>query len=215
MLKLITELTHDIKYICEGAEDGPKTFSIEGVFMQAEKKNRNGRVYPKEILMKEAKRYENEFVSTNRAMGELGHPDGPTVNLDRVSHLITSLKFEGNDIYGKAKLLDTPTGNIAKSLMKEGVRLGVSTRGMGSLEAKNGINFVKEDFMLAAVDIVADPSAPDAFVNGIMESKSWVWDNGILREVDIQKAKEIIQNAPRRELAEAKLQVWKKFIRSL
>lgn len=215
MLKLITELTHDVQYICEGTAGGAQSHFIEGVFMQAEKKNRNGRVYPKEILMREAKRYENEFVSTSRAMGELGHPDGPTVNLDRVSHLITNLRFEGNNIYGKAKLLDTPTGNIAKSLVKEGVRLGVSTRGMGSLEAKNGVNFVKEDFMLAAVDIVADPSAPDAFVNGIMESKSWVWDNGILREVDIQRAKEIIEKTPRRDLAEAKLQVWKKFIRSL
>ena len=213
-IKLITELTHDIRVLNEG-KDGSDAYFIEGIFMQAEKKNRNGRVYPRDILMKEAQRYTQEFVSTNRAMGELGHPEGPTVNLDRVSHLITKLDVNEDNIVGKAKILETPTGNIAKSLLKEGVKLGVSTRGMGSLRERNGVNVVQPDFMLAAVDIVADPSAPDAFVNGIMEGKEWVWQNGHLKEVRIDTYRKRISKANRRNLEEVKLQVWKDFLRNL
>ena len=167
---LITEVNDNVNLVTEEV-NGEKQYHIDGIFMQAEQKNRNGRVYPKKTLMKEVQRYNNEYVKTNRAMGELGHPDGPQLNLERVSHLIKELRVDGNDIYGRAKILDTPYGKIVKDLVKEGVKIGVSSRGMGSLKQVNGINEVQEDFNLAAVDIVADPSAPDAFVEGIMEGK--------------------------------------------
>jgi hypothetical protein len=212
-VKLITEVTQDVDVVCE-SKDGDEQLYIEGIFMQSEKMNRNGRIYPKDTLVKEATRYNKEFVQTHRAMGELGHPEGPSVNLDRVSHLITKLESRDNDVYGKAKLLETPTGKIAKSLIKEGVKLGVSTRGMGSIHRKDGANIVGEDFMLAAVDIVADPSAPDAFVNGIMEGKEWVWQNGALKEVQIESYKNQINSSQsKKELEENILRVWNHFLR--
>ena len=182
-MKLITEEISDVKFITEGKGSKKKMY-IEGVFLQGDLKNRNGRMYPVQTLAKEVNRYNEAFVAKGRALGELGHPDGPTVNLDRVSHKITSLRQEGNNFVGKAQLLETPMGKIAKSLLDEGVTLGVSSRGVGSLrESSNGCKVVGEDFMLAtAADIVADPSAPDAFVSGIMEGKEWVWEGGILRE---------------------------------
>jgi len=180
--------------------------------MMAEDVNRNNRMYPLDELVREAKRYNEEMVIPGRAMGELNHPQGPTVNLDRVSHMIKDLKVEGNDIIGKAKLLDTPMGNIAKNLVTEGAQLGVSSRGMGSLEEKGGVNYVKDDFMLSAVDIVADPSAPGAFVNGIMEGKEWVWDNGTIKEKVIDGYRDIIQKASIKELEEKSLFLWKDFL---
>ena len=215
MLKLMTEHLSFIDYLIEKKENGVKEYFIEGIFMQAEKKNRNGRMYPESILMKEAKRYQNEYVKQGRAMGELGHPEGPTVNLERVSHLIESLKKDGNNIIGKAKILETPYGKIVKNLMDGGVKLGVSSRGMGTLKQKNGINEVQKDFMLSAIDIVADPSAPDAFVNGIMEGKAWVWENGILKEQDLNSYCSMINKASReskQELEEKKLDVFKNFL---
>ena len=195
-MKLITETTEDIKLIKENVEGGPDNYYISGVFMQAEQKNRNGRVYPKSVLMIEVKYYNDNFVNGKRAFGELGHPEGPTVNLERVSHIITDLHENGNDIIGKAKIMDTPMGKIVKNLLDEGAQLGVSSRGMGSLEEKNGEKIVSDDFMLAAVDIVADPSAPNAFVDGIMEGKEWVWDNGIIKEATIEKYKKNISKTP-------------------
>ena len=191
---LITEQNDQLDYLTEEDEKGGKNYFIEGIFMQSEQKNRNGRIYDKKVLFNEAKRYDKEYVKANRAMGELGHPNGPTVNLERVSHKITELRYEGNDVYGKAKILETPYGKIVKNLMDDGVKLGVSTRGMGSLEEKNGVKYVGKDFMLAAVDIVADPSAPDAFVDGVMEGKEWVWNNGILKEQEIQCYKACLCN---------------------
>ncbi len=186
-MKLITESIEDIQILTE-EKDGKKTLYIEGVFLQGEIKNRNGRIYPFGVLQKEVERYSEEYVRAGRALGELGHPDGPTVNLDRVSHKITSLKAEGTNFIGKARILDTPMGSIAKNLLGEGVKLGVSSRGMGTLKEENGVKYVSDDFMLAtAADIVADPSAPDAFVNGIMEGKEWVWEGGLLRERQIQE----------------------------
>lgn len=180
-MKLISEFTEqDLQCIVEKKENGEKDFVIEGVFAQCDQKNRNGRVYPKPIMEKAVNTYVDQQVSKNRAVGELNHPEGPTVNLDKVSHLIKDLKFEGNDVVGKAQILDTPMGKIVKGLLEGGVQLGVSTRGMGSLEQKNGAMYVKDDFILSTVDIVQDPSAPDAFVNGIMEGVDWVWNNGIL-----------------------------------
>ena len=184
-MKLITEMYDDYQIISE--EDG-KNMKIQGVFMQAETKNRNGRIYPLGVLEKEVKRYNKELVEKKRAFGELGHPDGPTVNLDRVSHIIEELVPEGNNIIGKAKILDTPNGKIVKELLNSGAKLGVSSRGMGTLEKKGNANYVKDDFYLAtAADIVADPSAPQAFVEGIMEGKEWIWDNGILKESEVAK----------------------------
>jgi len=184
-MKLITETYDDYEILIEGKG---KDMKIQGVFMQAETKNRNGRVYPLSVLQKEVTRYNKELVSKNRAFGELGHPDGPTVNLDRVSHMIEELVPEGNNIIGKAKILDTPNGKIVKELLNSGAKLGVSSRGMGTLEKKGNANFVKDDFYLAtAADIVADPSAPQAFVEGIMEGKEWIWDNGILKESEVAK----------------------------
>ncbi len=193
-MKLFTEQVEDVKYITEGKSD--KSLFIEGVFLQSNLKNRNGRIYPKEIMEKEVSRYINESVDRKRAFGELGHPEGPTINLDRVSHMIVSLKESGDNYIGKAKIMDTPQGNIVKNLIKEGAKLGVSSRGMGSIKEQNGVSVVQEDFYLAtAADIVADPSAPDAFVNGIMEGKEWVWDNGILHESEIATMETNIKNA--------------------
>jgi len=212
---LITEHTDEIEFLKEEKKDGTKDYSIKGVFMQSEVQNRNGRIYPKKVLMDEAKRYMKEYVKPNRAMGELGHPSGPTVNLERVSHLIKELKFEGNDVVGTAKILDTPYGKIVKNLMDEGTKLGVSTRGMGSLEEKDGVKMVKEDFMLSAVDIVADPSAPDAFVDGIMEGKVWVWENGVINERQISSYQDAVRKASSRELEEVKLEVFEQFMSEL
>ena len=208
---LITEVNDNVKLVTEEV-NGERQYHIDGIFMQAEQKNRNGRVYPKKTLMKEVQRYNNEYVKTNRAMGELGHPDGPQLNLERVSHLIKELRVDGNDIYGRAKILDTPYGKIVKDLVKEGVKIGVSSRGMGSLKQVNGINEVQEDFNLAAVDIVADPSAPDAFVEGIMEGKEWGWENGILTARRIESYKKQIKSASKSNLEEAKLYAFADFL---
>jgi hypothetical protein len=185
-MKLIAEYNEqNLECIVEKKEDGTKKYAIEGVFMQSESKNRNGRIYPKKIMENAVSKYVDEQVSQNRAVGELNHPEGPTVNLDKVSHLITDLRWEGNDVVGKASILDTPMGQIVKGLLEGGVNLGVSTRGMGSLESRGGAMYVKEDFTLSTVDIVQDPSAPNAFVNGIMEGVEWVWRNGILTSQEI------------------------------
>ena len=202
-MKLIREEVEAVEVLTE-EKNGKKHFYIQGPFLQGDVKNRNGRIYESNILAKEVGRYNEQYISKNRAMGELGHPDGPTVNLDRVSHKITSLKQEGSNFIGRAKILETPMGRIAGALLNDGVTLGVSSRGMGSLVNRNGVNYVGEDFMLAtAADIVADPSAPDAFVQGIMEGKEWVWDNGLLKECDIQNVKNRINNAPSNRLNEA------------
>jgi hypothetical protein len=216
-MKLITEINEEVKVLTEESDSGSKNFYIEGVFMQAEQKNRNGRVYPVGVLQKEANRYIQEYVMKNRAYGELGHPDGPTINLERVSHMIKELRQEGNDFYGKAKIMDTPYGNIVKNLIAEGACVGVSTRGMGSLEERSdGTRVVKDDFYLAtAADIVADPSAPDAFVRGIMEGKEWVWDNGIIKEVEIAKFKETIKKSSKKNLEENMLRTFNKFMSKL
>lgn len=214
-MKLITENIQDINILVEETA-GKKHLYIEGVFLQSEVKNRNGRVYPFNILNREVERYTEQYVKTGRALGELGHPDGPSVNLDRVSHRIVELRSQGSDFYGKARILETPLGNIAKSLLEEGVKLGVSSRGMGSLEERNGTNYVRDDFMLAtAADIVADPSAPDAFVNGIMEGKEWIWDNGILREHQIAKYHRYISESTRKNLEERKLKSFEHFLSNL
>ena len=213
-MKLITETIEDVQILTE-ERDGKKLLYIEGVFLQGAIKNRNGRMYPFEVLDREVERYNEEYVRTKRALGELGHPDGPTINLDRVSHRITSLRAEGNNFIGKAQILDTPMGNIAKSLLGEGVQLGVSSRGMGSIEKREDVAVVRDDFMLTtAADIVADPSAPDAFVNGIMEGKEWVWDNGILKEREVAKYQRYI-NGSRRELEERTLKVFEDFLGKL
>ena len=213
-MRLITETTEDVKYIVEKNEEtGKKSHFIEGIFMQSETKNRNGRMYPKKTLMKEVSRYTKELVKSKRAMGELGHPEGPTLNLERVSHIITELKEDGDNVTGKAKVLDTPYGNIVKNLIDEGAQLGVSSRGMGSLKKNDdGVNEVQEDFMLAAVDIVADPSAPEAFVNGVMEGKEWIWENGILQPRIIEAYKRVITRADKGTIEEAKLLVFKHFL---
>jgi len=196
--------------------NGKRNYKIKGIFLQAEMKNRNGRVYPMEVLEKEVLRYNKEFINKKRAFGELGHPDGPTVNLERVSHMITKLHPDGKNFIGEAKIMDTPYGKIVKGLIDEGAQLGVSSRGMGSLIQRNGANYVKDDFYLAtAADIVADPSAPDAFVQGIMENKEWVWDNGVLVEKDIEAWKQEVRSAKQRALEEAKLKVFESFIRKL
>jgi hypothetical protein len=214
-MKLITESIEDIELIVEES-NGSKNLYIEGVFLQGDIKNRNGRVYPFSVLEKEVGRYNESYVVTGRALGELGHPDGPTVNLDRVSHKIVSLQAEGSNFRGKAQILSTPMGNIAKSLLESGVKLGVSSRGMGSIEERNGANYVRDDFMLAtAADIVADPSAPDAFVNGIMEGKEWVWDNGILKESKVAKYKRYISESTRKNIEERSLKVFEDFLFNL
>ena len=189
-VKLISEAVEEVEYITEEKDDGGKNYKIRGIFMQADIKNRNGRVYPMEVLDEEVKKYNEKFIQQNRAFGELGHPDGPTVNLERVSHMITSLKPDGKNFIGEAKIMDTPMGKIVKNLMDEGAKLGVSSRGMGSLRQKGGANVVSDDFYLAtAADIVADPSAPNAFVEGIMEGKEWVWNNGALVEAHVVELK--------------------------
>ena len=216
-MKLITEEISNVQIITEGKGANKKLY-IEGVFLQGDLKNRNGRVYPMETLSREVQRYNESFVSKGRALGELGHPDGPTVNLDRVSHKITSLVREGSNFKGKAQILNTPMGKIASSLLDEGVMLGVSSRGIGSLkEDRNGVKVVGEDFMLAtAADIVADPSAPDAFVQGIMEGKEWVWDGGILREkLAEQTQKRINTLVDQRRLEEHKLNLFNEFLSNL
>jgi hypothetical protein len=214
-MRLITENIEDIQILTE-EQDGKQHLYIEGVFLQSEIKNRNGRIYPFSVLEKEVGRYNEEYVTKGRALGELGHPDGPTVNLDRVSHRITSLKAEGKNFMGKARILETPMGNIAKSLLGEGVKLGVSSRGMGSIDRQESASYVMDDFMLAtAADIVADPSAPDAFVNGIMEGKEWVWDNGLLKEKHIAEMKAEIDNSSRFELEEKTLQAFERLISAL
>jgi len=202
-MKLIREEIETVQVITEES-NGKKTFHITGPFLQGDIKNRNGRIYESKILAKEVARYNEQYINKSRAMGELGHPDGPTVNLDRVSHKITSLKQEGSNFIGKAKILETPMGRIAGALLNDGVTLGVSSRGMGSLVQRNGANYVGEDFHLAtAADIVADPSAPDAFVQGIMEGKEWVWDNGLLKEQDVERVYNQITSAPASQLNEA------------
>ena len=214
-MKLITEQIEDVKLVTEGTGDDKKLY-IEGVFLQSELKNRNGRMYPFSVLEKEVNRYNEEYVKSKRALGELGHPDGPTVNLDRVSHRITSLKAEGNNFIGKAQILDTPMGKIAKSLLGEGVQLGVSSRGMGSIDKREDVNVVMDDFMLAtAADIVADPSAPDAFVNGIMEGKEWVWNNGILKETKVAKYQSYMNESTRADLEARTLKVFGDFLSGL
>ena len=215
-MKLISEEVSSAEYLVEEDKNGKKEYKIKGVFLQSNIKNRNGRVYPKEILMKEVKRYNKEFINKNRAFGELGHPDGPTVNLERVSHMIKKLYPDGDNFIGEAKIMDTPYGKIVKGLIDEGAQLGVSSRGMGSIVQRNGANYVKDDFMLApAADIVADPSAPAAFVEGIMEGKEWVWDNGLLVEKDIEAWKMEVINTKKRQLEEKKLEIFDSFIRKL
>ena len=215
-MKLITETIEDIDILTEANGKGGKDYKIRGVFMQADIKNRNGRVYPVGTLAKEVKRYTNEFINKKRAFGELGHPDGPTVNLERVSHMITSLTPEGKNFIGEAKIMDTPYGKIVKNLIDEGAQLGVSSRGMGSIQQSNGRGVVGKDFYLAtAADIVADPSAPDAFVEGIMEGKEWVWDNGVLKSKTVEEYKEEIERTKREELATVKSNIFKDFITKL
>lgn len=214
-MKLITESIEDIEVLVE-EKNGVKNLYIEGVFLQGDIKNRNGRVYPFDILEREVSRYNEHYVTAGRALGELGHPDGPTVNLDRVSHKIISLRSEGRNFVGKAQILSTPMGSIAKSLLESGVKLGVSSRGMGSMEERNGANYVRDDFMLAtAADIVADPSAPDAFVNGIMEGKEWIWDNGLLKEAKVAKYKKYISESAKKNIEEKSLKVFKDFMFNL
>src|SRR6056300_855046 len=215
-MKLITEEVSSAEYIVEEADNGKKNYKIRGIFMQADMKNRNGRIYPMETLQKEVNRYNKEFVQAKRAFGELGHPDGPTVNLERVSHMITSLTPEGKNFIGEAKIMDTPYGKIVKNLIDEGAKLGDSSRGMGSLENKGGSNYVKSDFYLAtAADIVADPSAPDAFVQGIMEGKEWIWDNGVLKEAEVNELKLQAESKERIARAEKNAQVFESFLKKL
>jgi len=212
-MKLIAEyVEQDIQCIVEKKENGDKSYAIEGVFAQAEQKNRNGRIYPRAIMEKAVDKYVTEQVQQKRAVGELNHPEGPTVNLDKVSHLITALEWKGNDVVGKAQILDTPNGKIVKGLLDGGVRLGVSTRGMGSLENKGGTMYVKDDFILNTVDIVQDPSAPAAFVNGIMEGVEWVWNNGVIEPQVIEEMETEIKNAPRTDLYETQVREFKNFL---
>ena len=215
-MKLISETLEDVKFLAEKDDSGKKNYKIKGIFMQGNIKNRNGRVYPVEVLKDEIDRYNEKFVSKKRAYGELGHPEGPTVNLDRVSHMVTSLKQDGSNFIGEAKVMDTPMGKIVKNIMDEGGTLGVSSRGMGSLEQKNGANYVKKDFMLAAAaDIVADPSAPNAFVQGIMEGKEWVWNNGLLKEVQMEEIVDDIQEGVRKKTPNIEALAFAKFLKKL
>ena len=213
-MRLISEEATNVEFLTEAKKDGSKNYFIEGIFLQSDTKNRNGRIYPKAILQKEAKRYTEKFINTKRAFGELGHPDGPTVNLERVSHMIEELQEVDSNFMGRAKILDTPYGKIVKNLIDEGARLGVSSRGMGSLKsAKDGIQEVQDDFYLAtAADIVADPSAPDAFVHGIMEGKEWIWDNGLLREQEIQEIKTKIEKSSRKDREQTLVNAFEDFI---
>ena len=214
-MKLITETVEDVQTLVESTKTGEKTYKLKGVMMESDTKNRNGRIYENRILSKETKRYVVEYVNKNRAMGELNHPSGPTVNLDRVSHLITSLRENGKQVIGEAKIIDTPMGKIVKNLIDAGAKLGVSSRGMGSLETRNGVNYVKEDFTLAAIDIVADPSAPNAFVDGILEGKEWIWNNGILVEKQISDYHKQLKRTPKRKLEENAIKLFSDFLRQL
>ena len=215
-MKLITEhLDEPLMYMTEANDKGEKSAIIEGIFMQAEGKNRNGRIYPKAILEKAVDKYVTDQVSKGRAVGELNHPDGPTVNLDKVSHRITELKWDGNNVMGKALILNTPMGQIVKGLMEGGVQLGVSSRGMGSLVRRNGVNMVGEDFILATVDIVQDPSAPEAFVNGIMEGVDWIWENGILKVQEIEQYETEIKEAKSADMSNVQMKVFKDFLSKL
>ena len=214
-MKLITEhLDNSVSYITE-EKNGKKNTIIEGIFMQAESKNRNGRIYPRYVMESAVNKYVTEQVSRGRAVGELNHPEGPTINLDKVSHRITELSWEGNNVMGKALVLDTPMGQIVKGLVEGGVQLGVSSRGMGSLVQRNGVAMVGEDFILATVDIVQDPSAPEAFVNGIMEGVEWIYHNGILKAQDVEKYETEIRRSSSSNLAEAQLKVWQDFLSKL
>ena len=215
-MKLIREEIETAKVTITEGKNGKKSHFIEGVFLQGEIKNRNGRMYPISTLQREAVNYNKKYIEKGRALGELGHPDGPTINLDRVSHLITSLKQEGNNYVGKARLLDTPMGNIAKNLIDEGVKLGVSSRGLGTIRERDGVKVVMDDFMLAtAADIVADPSAPDAFVNGIMEGKEWIYNNGSVQEQTVEQIKKRIDNAALNQMEEVKLSAFNQFLQQL
>ena len=214
-MKLISEYVDNNLKVIEEQKNGKKSLVIEGVFMQADQKNRNGRIYEKEILESAVKKYVKDQVSQGRAVGELDHPSGPQINLDKVSHKITELKFKGSDVYGKASILNTPMGKIVEGLLEGGVKVGVSSRGMGTLENKNGAMYVKDDFMLASVDIVQDPSAPSAFVNGVMEGVDWIWNNGILQPQEIEKIETEIKRAPAKGLPEAEMRAFKNFLSKL
>ena len=214
-MKLITEHLEAVNYITEANEKGEKNVFIEGVFMQAEQENRNKRIYHKNVLSEATAKYVKEQVKTGRAVGELNHPEGPQINLDKVSHRITSLKFEGNDVVGKALILDTPMGKIVKGLVEGGVKLGVSSRGMGTVERRENKSYVKDDFILNTIDIVQDPSAPSAFVEGIMEGVEWVWDNGLLKPQQIEEYETEIRKASSRRLSEAQENVWQDFLSNL
>ena len=215
-VKLFSEAVEEVEYITEAKENGGKNYKIKGIFLQADIKNRNGRVYPMEVLEKEVARYNKKFINEKRAYGELGHPDGPTVNLERVSHMVTELYPDGKNFIGEAKIMETPMGKIVKSLMDEGGKLGVSSRGMGSLDQKNGANYVRDDFYLAtAADIVADPSAPNAFVEGIMEGKEWVWNNGALLEAELVELKRKFDVKKRQRDAKVEALEFAKFLKKL
>ena len=216
-VKLITEQVQDVQILKEEDEKtGKKNYKLKGIFLQGDIKNRNGRVYPVEVLEKEVKRYNKEFIEQNRGYGELGHPEGPTVNLERVSHMVTSLERDGKNFIGEAKVMSTPMGKIVENIMDDGGKLAVSSRGMGSLEQKNGANYVKNDFYLAtAADIVADPSAPQAFVQGIMEGKEWIWNNGVLKEVEIAEIQEDIERNIRSRNANYQALAFAKFLKKL
>ena len=214
-MKLITEyVENDLSYLTE-EKDGKKHYVIEGIFMQADQKNRNGRIYPKAVMESAVERYNRDQVSKGRAVGELNHPEGPTINLDKVSHKITELRWEGNNVVGKAQILDTPMGQIVRGLMEGGVQLGVSSRGMGSLVQRGGINYVGNDFQLATVDIVQDPSAPEAFVNGIMEGVEWIWDNGILKAQEIEQFETEIKEAVKIGDPSLQMKAFKDFLSKL
>jgi hypothetical protein len=215
-MKLFCDINEEIQVLTEENEPGKKNYFIEGIFLMCDQKNRNGRVYTFEMMNKKVNEYNNSFVKQKRAFGELGHPEGPTINLERVSHMITDLYSDKKNFIGRAKIMDTPYGKIVKNLIDEGAKLGVSSRGIGSLEEKNGVNYVKDDYQLAtAADIVADPSAPEAFVRGIMEGKEWIWESGRLVERDLEEIKKSIQKASSRKLEETKIQAFERFLRNL
>ena len=215
-MKLFCDINEEIQVLTEENEPGKKNYFIEGIFLMCDQKNRNGRVYTFEMMNKKVNEYNNSFVKQKRAFGELGHPEGPTINLERVSHMITDLYSDKKNFIGRAKIMDTPYGKIVKNLIDEGAKLGVSSRGIGSLEEKNGVNYVKDDYQLAtAADIVADPSAPEAFVRGIMEGKEWIYESGRLVERDIEQIKKDIKKASSRNLEEAKMKAFEKFLRNI
>ena len=215
-VKLISEEIQDVEYITEQKENGKKNYKIKGIFMQADIKNRNGRIYPQQVLEKEVRRYNKDQINNNRAYGELGHPEGPSINLERASHMITKLYPDGKNFIGEAKVLSTPMGKIVENLLDDGAKLGVSSRGMGSLNQKNGANYVRDDFYLAtAADIVADPSAPNAFVQGIMEGKEWVWNNGPLKEVQMEEIVDDIQEGVRKKTPNIEALAFAKFLKKL